>query len=80
MAGAHAGGIQAAQKNMANDPNFYKRIGSIGGKRSSTGGFAKKVACDCADIPGEHHKGQCAGKRGGLISRRNKKEVVGEQV
>lgn len=40
MAGTRIGGLKAKAKNLANDPNFYSRIGSIGGRASSTGGFA----------------------------------------
>ena len=40
MAGTKAGGQKAAAKNLANDPDFYKRIGSKGGRNGNTGGFA----------------------------------------
>lgn len=40
MAGTVAGGRAAAKTNMANDPDFYRKIGAIGGKRGKTGGFA----------------------------------------
>lgn len=59
MAGTRAGGLKAAAKNKANDPNFYKRIGRIGGQNGHTGGFASNP--ELARI---------AGKKGGTISRR----------
>lgn len=59
MAGTKAGGIKAAQKNLARDPNFYVKIGSKGGKNGRTGGFAANR--DLARI---------AGAKGGRISRR----------
>lgn len=61
MAGTVAGGKKAAAKNLANDPNFYRRIGAIGGKRGTTGGFAAN-----------RELARIAGKKGGTISRRTK--------
>lgn len=40
MSGTKAGGRKAAAKNLASDPDFYKKIGAVGGSRSTTGGFA----------------------------------------
>ena len=34
MAGTREGGKKAAAKNLANDPDFYKRIGAKGGRIS----------------------------------------------
>ena len=34
------GGLKAAAKNLKRDPDFYKKIGSKGGKNGHTGGFA----------------------------------------
>ena len=39
MAGTKAGGLKAAAKNKANDPDFYKKIGQKGGRNGHTGGF-----------------------------------------
>lgn len=64
MAGTKAGGKKAAEKNLANDPNFYKRIGAKGGKNGHTGGFAANPAL-----------ARIAGAKGGRISRRTKKAV-----
>lgn len=61
MAGTKLGGKLAAQKNLQRDPNFYAKIGKIGGQRSRTGGFAANP--ELARI---------AGRKGGLISRRRK--------
>lgn len=61
MAGTKAGGLKAAKKNLARDPDFYKRIGAIGGKNGTTGGFAANP--ELAKI---------AGRKGGKISRRTK--------
>jgi len=62
MAGTKAGGLKAAQKNLAKDPNFYAKIGEKGGRNGHTGGFAANP--DLARI---------AGAKGGRISRRTKK-------
>ena len=40
MAGTAQGGRIAAEKNKKKDPDFYKRIGAMGGRASHTGGFA----------------------------------------
>lgn len=62
MSGTISGGRKAAAKNIAKDPNFYARIGAVGGKNSRTGGFAANP--ELARI---------AGAKGGRISRRGKK-------
>ena len=59
MAGTKAGGLKARDTNIAGDPDFYKRIGSKGGKNGHTGGFAANP--ELARI---------AGAKGGRISRR----------
>lgn len=61
MAGTKAGGQKAAARNLANDPNFYRKIGRVGGRNGHTGGFAANP--ELARI---------AGAKGGRISRRNK--------
>jgi len=75
MAGTVIGGKKAAAKNMARDPDFYKKIGRRGGQNGTTGGFATHKLCDgecnLDHIFGlEHKKAQCAGHKGGEISRR----------
>ena len=62
MAGTKEGGLKAAAANLKREPGFYKRIGSIGGKRGTTGGFAANP--ELARI---------AGAKGGRISRRRKR-------
>jgi len=72
ISGTPQGGRKAAKTNREKHGNdFYERIGAIGGKASNTGGFAKKKACDCELIYGEHTVPQCVGKKGGTKSRRN---------
>lgn len=70
MTGTREGGLIAAAKNTKGDPGFYKRIGAIGGKNSRGGGFATMTPCDCQAFDFDHHKGQCAAKKGGSVSRR----------
>lgn len=62
MAGNVKGGKLAAQKNLANDPDFYKKIGAKGGKNGHTGGFFK-----------DRELASRAGRIGGTISKRRKK-------
>jgi len=69
MAGTKAGGIKAAMKNKAKDPNFYARIGAVGGRNSNTGGFAAN-----RDLARQ------AGRKGGLISRRRKSATAPKSV
>lgn len=62
MAGTKLGGKKAAATNISKyGSDFYKEIGSIGGKLGTTGGFAanKELA-------------RIAGRKGGLKSRRGK--------
>ncbi len=40
MAGTVHGGRVTAVKNKRRDPDFYKKIGAIGGRKGHTGGFA----------------------------------------
>ncbi len=61
MAGTRAGGLKAAAKNLAKDPNFYARIGAKGGRNGITGGFAANPEL-----------AKLAGAKGGRISRRRK--------
>ena len=67
MAGTVAGGLKAAQKNMASNPNFYKEIGAVGGRNGNTGGFAANP--ELARI---------AGAIGGRKSRRRPKVATQE--
>ena len=65
MAGNKIGGQKAAAKNRAlHGPDFYARIGAIGGRKGTTGGFAAN-----RDLARE------AGRKGGMISRRRKSDV-----
>lgn len=62
MSGTVSGGKKAAAKNLARDPDFYKKIGAIGGKNGTTGGFAAN-----------RELARIAGAKGGRISRKRKK-------
>lgn len=65
MAGTKTGGKKAAEKNKAKyGSDFYAKIGAIGGKKGTTGGFAANP--ELARI---------AGAKGGRISRRRKASV-----
>lgn len=64
MAGTRIGGIKSRDKNLASDPDYYKRIGQIGGKWNNPAKRYFAVNRDAARI---------AGTRGGEISRRPKK-------
>ncbi|BBE45462.1 hypothetical protein RE2895_23930 [Rhodococcus erythropolis] len=69
VSGTKAGGLKARDRNLSKDPDFYKKIGAIGGRLGTTGGFAadRKLA-------------RIAGAKGGRISKRGKKEVKDEQI
>lgn len=65
MAGTKVGGRAAASTNKAKyGADFYARIGSIGGKKGHTGGFAAN-----------RELARIAGAKGGRISRRTKKSA-----
>lgn len=73
MPGTKAGGLKAAHKNrMLHGDDFYKRIGRLGGKKTGPKGFAIPTVCDCDIYPYEHRKSECAGAKGGRISRRGR--------
>ncbi len=63
MAGTPRGGAAAAKTNKAKyGADFYARIGAMGGKKGTTGGFAAN-----------RELARIAGAKGGRISRRTKK-------
>lgn len=62
MAGNKLGGLKAAATNKAKyGKNFYRNIGSIGGRNGHTGGFAANPEL-----------ARTAGSKGGKISKRGK--------
>lgn len=74
MAGTVAGGKSAAQTNKRiYGADFYARIGAMGGKKGTTGGFYSSVCDGCDWSQSQHRKAECAGAKGGTISRRIKK-------
>lgn len=65
MAGTKSGGKAAASTNKAKyGADFYARIGAMGGKKGTTGGFAAN-----------RELARIAGAKGGRISRRTKKSA-----
>ena len=75
MAGTLSGGLKAAQSNKErHGADFYKKIGSKGGKLGTTGGFASHKECNCDLIAGTHFYQRCSGVKGGTISRRSKND------
>jgi outer membrane lipoprotein SlyB len=74
MAGTIEGGRKAREKNLASDPDFYKRIGQIGGSRGTTGGYASEVVGD--DGLTGRQRARVSGAIGGRVSRRMKEDVA----
>lgn len=69
MAGNKIGGMKAAATNKArHGEGFYARIGAIGGRNGTTGGFASDVVGK--DGLTGRERARIAGKKGGSISRR----------
>lgn len=66
MSGTRAGGLKAKVTNLQRDPDFYKKIGKIGGQNGHTGGFASNRAL-----------ASVAGAKGGRISKRGCKRPTG---
>lgn len=75
MSGTIEGGKKASATNKEkHGSDFYKRIGQIGGKKSTTGGFASiKVGLD--GLTGLD-RAKIAGRKGGLKSRRGKSKKL----
>ena len=68
MSGTKQGGLKAAAKNLASNPNFYAEIGRKGGRNGKTGGFASEfVGNDGLTGP---QRAKIAGRKGGRISKR----------
>ncbi len=65
MAGTIEGGRKAALANLTKDPNFYKNIGTIGGKtkKNKPSGFAYLKVHDPKKL-------SLIGSKGGTTSRR----------
>lgn len=64
MPGTKIGGIKAAETNKRkHGPDFYVRIGALGGQKSRGGGFANNP-----ELARE------AGRKGGLKSRKNRRK------
>lgn len=72
MAGNKEGGLKTAAKNIANDPDFYARIGAIGGRKGKADGVIKGFAAN-------PELARRAGKKGGQISRRGKSSLTLDQ-
>lgn len=73
MSGTIEGGRKAAATNRAkNGADFYSRIGRMGGKKGTTGGFAStKIGAD--GLTGRE-RAVLAGSKGGRKSKRGKEE------
>lgn len=68
MAGSRTGGLKAAEANTRRDPDFYRRIGAMGGRNGHTGGFAsEKVGKD--GLTGRQ-RASLVGKDGGHNGKR----------
>lgn len=69
MVGTVAGGRKAAATNKAKyGADFYAKIGSEGGSRGHTGGFASEKVGD--DGLTGFERARIAGRKGGAISKR----------
>lgn len=69
MSGTVNGGLKAADKNKKSDPNFYKKIGKLGGSKSHGGGFSdQRVGKD--GLTGRQ-RASIVGKLGGKKSRKH---------
>lgn len=66
MAGTIQGGRNAAKTNKAKfGDDFYAKIGSMGGKKGTTGGFYAN-----------RELAKIAGRKGGKVSRRGKSTKI----
>jgi uncharacterized protein len=65
MSGNKLGGQKARDKNLEKDPDFYSKIGTIGGKNGHTGGFYNN-----------RELARTAGSKGGKIGKRGPSKEV----
>lgn len=73
MAGTKSGGRRASLTNkQRHGDDFYKRIGALGGMKTGPKGFGVPTPCNCMIFASVHKKSECAGAKGGRISRRGK--------
>lgn len=75
MAGTPAGGLKAKARNLAKDPDFYKKIGAKGGANGKGPGYKGGFASNEVGEDGltGRERAKLAGAKGGKISRRTKK-------
>lgn len=76
MAGTREGGLKARARNLARDPNWYKKIGAKGGANGKGPGYKGGFASNEVGEDGltGRERAKLAGAKGGAISRRTKKE------
>lgn len=83
MSGTKEGGLKTAKRVKEQyGTDYYREIGRRGGKNGHTGGFYASKFCEdpnCGyggnpnnDWYPEHKTNQCAGHKGGVVSRRPK--------
>lgn len=70
MAGTHEGGIKTRDKNLAIDPDHYRKMGRLGGKKTGRKGFAIDNRTFWQKLFRRPTRAQLAGRKGGYISRR----------
>lgn len=74
MAGTKIGGQKARETNRVKyGPDFYARIGKMGGLLGKTGGFASQLKG--TDGLTGHQRAAVAGKIGGRVSTRSKNKL-----
>lgn len=75
MPGTYEGGKRAAKANLEkHGPDFYKRIGRLGGRKGTTGGFASPKV-DANGMTGQQrasHYGRIGGSNSKPFSRTSK--------
>jgi general stress protein YciG len=65
MSGTKEGAAKARTKLLANNPNYFKEIGKLGGKKRAESGELLKV-----NFASNRERAIAAGRKGGSISRR----------
>lgn len=75
MPGTLEGGLKAKAKNLARDPDFYRKLGAKGGAAGNTGGFAQDDRTFLQKLFRRPKRAKLAGMKGGAISRRGRKVV-----
>lgn len=74
MGGTREGGLRTKAANLRKDPDFYKKIGRVGGKITAERGHLAKV-----NFAADRERARIAGAKGGRISKKKGNGAPGSE-